>query len=312
MKKMNVTAASKSDNTMMLCASCGIAGVDEIKLKDCGCGGCDLVRYCSVYCQGDHWPKHEEKCKKRAAELKDELLFKQPEGNHFGDCPICFLPLPIDISKSVLYACCSKRICDGCDVANQIREYERRLERKCPFCRNAMPKTDKEIDELWTKRVEANDPIAIGQVGGVRYEKGDYEAAFEYLTRAAALGYVDAHNRLSVLYHNGQGVEKDEKKQLHHTEQAAIAGHPRARHNLGWFEWQNGQYDRAAKHFIIAAKLGFEASLKAVRTCYKDGHVSEEDLEAAFRAYQAAIAAMKSPQREEAAEFLAECEREGI
>ena len=99
---------------------------------------------------------------------------------------------------------------------------------------------------------------------------------------------------------------------MYHAEQAAIAGHPVARHNLGCTEEEHGRMDRAAKHFIIAAKLGFEASLKAVRTCYKDGHVSKEDLEAAFHAYHATIDATKSSQREEAAEFLAECEREGI
>jgi hypothetical protein len=38
-------------------------------------------------------------CKKRAAELRDEILFKQPENTHLGDCPICFLPLSLDLEK---------------------------------------------------------------------------------------------------------------------------------------------------------------------------------------------------------------------
>ena len=32
----------------------------------------------------------EEECEKSAAELHDEMLFKQPEGSHLGDCPIVF------------------------------------------------------------------------------------------------------------------------------------------------------------------------------------------------------------------------------
>eukprot|EP00984_Skeletonema_dohrnii_P035791 scaffold35973_cov122-Skeletonema_dohrnii-CCMP3373.AAC.2 len=33
--------------------------------------------------------QHKKECKKRAAEFRDELLFKQPESCHEGDCPIC-------------------------------------------------------------------------------------------------------------------------------------------------------------------------------------------------------------------------------
>ena len=91
------------------CASCGIAEIDDIKLKDCD--GCDLVRYCSDECQQDHKSEHEEACKKRAAELRDELLFKQPESSHFGDCPICCLPMPLDMAKSTMKGCCSKVQC---------------------------------------------------------------------------------------------------------------------------------------------------------------------------------------------------------
>ena len=89
------------DMTMMCCAGCGKAEVDEIKLTKCT--DCDLVRYCGDKCQEEHRSQHEEECKKRAAELRDELLFKQPESNHKGDCPICFWPLPIDPQKTNLY-----------------------------------------------------------------------------------------------------------------------------------------------------------------------------------------------------------------
>ena len=85
----------------MCCASCGIAELDDIKLTECD--GCDLVRYCSNECQANHRQEHEGKCNERAAELRDEMLFRQPESTHLGDCPICCLPLPIDEEKSILY-----------------------------------------------------------------------------------------------------------------------------------------------------------------------------------------------------------------
>ena len=295
-----MSAAIKEDE-VILCASCGTAGSDDIKLKNCT--ACYLVRYCSVKCQKDHQPKHKKECKKRAAELKDELLFKQPESTHLGDCPICCLPLPLDESKYCLNTCCSKEICQGCNVANVKRELEGRLQHKCPFCRKAMPSTQEQSNELLMKRVEANDPVALYEVGATRYVEGDYKAAFEYLTRAASLGNMDAHNRLSLLYHDGEGVEKDEKKALHHAEKAAIGGHPIARHNLGWTEAHRGKRDRAVKHWIIAAKLGHEKSLEKLKKGYKDGLVSKEEFTEALRGHKAAIAASKSPQREAVAEY---------
>jgi TPR repeat protein len=103
------------------------------------------------------------------------------------------------------------------------------------------------------------------------------------------------------MYHLGEGVEKDEKKTLYHLEEAAIGGHDFARHNLGYLEWKNGRIERAAKHWIIAAKLGYDDSLNALKEGYKKkGYVSKEDFAAALRGYQAAVDATKSPQREEA------------
>eukprot|EP00986_Skeletonema_menzelii_P001526 scaffold405_cov137-Skeletonema_menzelii.AAC.2 len=295
---MSASVKSESD-TMLCCASCGIAGGGDIILKKCD--DCDLVKYCSIICQKEHGPKHKKECKKRMAELYDEILFKQPKSSCFGDCPICCLPLPIDPKKSILMSCCSKRICGGCDIANKKREIEGKLQQKCPFCRKAMPFTDEEFNKRLMKRIEANDPVAMCYMGGKRCDEGDYESAFEYWSKAAALGDVEAHFHLSILYDNGQGVEKDEKKELHHAEQAAISGHPMARHNLGCLEKEKGRVDRAVKHYIIAAKLGYDGSLENVKEFYKAGQASKEDFAAALRGHQAAVDATKSPMRDEAA-----------
>jgi len=166
-----------------VCASCGIAEVDDIKLKECT--DCDLVRYCSDECQKEHESQHVEACKKRAAELRDELLFKQPESSHIGDCPICMLPLPLDKTKSTLHSCCSKVICNGCYFANYVRETKGSLQQRCPFCRKPASSTEEETGERRMKRVEANDPLAILTQGQVQLKKGDDSKAFEYMMKAA-------------------------------------------------------------------------------------------------------------------------------
>ena len=253
-----------------------------------------------IKCQKDHRSKHKKACKKRAAELRDEILFKQPENHHFGDCPICCLPLMIEGEENFMATCCSKIICYGCQYANEMREKEGGLEHKCAFCRKPTPKSQESIESNLVKRVEVNDPAAICAMGLRRIEDGDYKSAFEYLSKAAALGNMDAHVNLSLMYYGGYGVEKDERKRVYHLEEAAIGGHVDARLNLAGFEAENRMYDRAAKHFIIAANLGCGKALEGLKLMYSVGHVAKEDFAAALRAQKAAVDAMKSPQREAA------------
>jgi len=293
----------QSDATEDSCASCGIAGVDDIKLK--GCTGCHLVKYCGVKCQRDHRPQHKKECKKRAAELRDEILFKQPESRCEGDCPICCLPLPMDFEKVTAMACCCKIICNGCDVANKIHEIrDGNLKENCAFCRQTPPLTDEEIEASYLKRMEVNDPVAFCQMGKLRYEEGNYSDAFDYSSKAAELGDIVSHYNLSIMCRKAQGVEKDMKKSIFHLEEAAIGGELNARANLGCTEWKSGRYERAVKHYLIAAKMGDDGSLKNLKEIYGTGYVSKEDFAAALREHQAAVDATKSPQREEAEKYL--------
>ena len=290
-----------NDAEISYCASCGIAEIDDIKLKDCD--GCDLVKYCSDACKEEHKSRHEGECRKRAAELRDELLFKQPECSHVGDCPICCLPLPIVAQSAALSACCSKIICQGCEHANKMREKKMRLVHSCPFCREALPKTDEGVEKQNMKRIEANDPAALCHQGMEECERGDHIRAFEYFSKAAELGDMEAHFRMSALYQKGQGVEKDKGKEIYHMEEAAIGGHPKARLCLGCWETFRLDFERAVKHFIIAASQGDDQSIKMLMKMFKDGIVVKEELAAALRAHQAAVDATKSPQREAAKEY---------
>jgi len=284
----------------MCCDSCGIAEVDDIKLKKCP--ACDLVKYCSdKKCQQDHMTEHERICMERAAEIRDEMLFRQPESTHLGDCPICFLPLPIDVNKSRMTSCCSKMICKGCAYANKMRELKENLQKKCLFCRLPLTTTEEEDRKIKMKRIGKNDPVALRGMGKTHCREGDYEIAIEYWTKAAALGDLEAHFCLGVFYHDGDHVEKDEKKGVYHLEEATIGGHPIARFYLALREGTHDRIERAVKHLIIAANLGDDFSVKELKECCKVGEVSKEDFAAALRAHQAAVDATKSPQREAAA-----------
>ncbi len=277
-----------------MCANCGIAGVDDIKLEECN--DCDLVKYCSDNCCEEHREQHDEECKKRKAKLHDRKLFTQPDETHLGECPLCFLPLSLATKKSKIYKCCCTMVCDGCVLAYHKSNGDDR----CPFCRQPVLSNDEEDKKKIMERVNANDPVAMRFMGTERYHERDYDGAFGYWTKAAEFGDADAHFSLSIMYQLGQGVEKDEEKGVYHMEHAAIGGDPFARNNLGVFEGENGNIERAVKHFIIAANLGNDLSMKALWGHYSCGNITKKDLEATLRNHKAAIDATKSSQRDAA------------
>jgi hypothetical protein len=156
------------------------------------------------------------------------------------------------------------------------------------------------------ERLKANNPDVILREQGTKlWKEGDYEGSFEYNTKAAESGDAGAHYNISNMYAEELGVEKNKKKEIFHLEEAAIGGHDLARYSLGLHEYNNRSVDRAMKHFIIAANLGCDETLKEVKKGYAHGAVSKEDFEAALRGHQAAVDATKSEQREEAYAYAA-------
>jgi TPR repeat protein len=151
-----------------------------------------------------------------------------------------------------------------------------------------------------TERVKANDPAALCQMGGTCYDKGDYDGAFDYLSKAAELGDAGAHAQLGDMYYEGLGVERDDEKVVYHYEKAAIAGHPIARHNLACSEQECRNIERSVKHLIIAANLGNKGSMKVLWKHYSAGNITKEELDATLRSHQATLDSMKSEQREAA------------
>jgi len=91
------------------------------------------------------------------------------------------------------------------------REAERRLKHICPFCRQPAPSTTDEVDKYRMKRINMNDPVAMTHKGIEKEKNGDYISVFEYYTKAAELGDVEAHYKLSLMFmcRFGDGVEKD-------------------------------------------------------------------------------------------------------
>jgi len=246
---------------------------------------------------------HKKECRKRAAELHDEELFKQPPSE--DDCPICFQQLPFLYTGRRYYTCCGKEICGGCVYAPRYDNLGNKVDKeKCPFCRTPNP-TSKEAVEWLRKRVEANDILAINNLGN--YYRGGlngypqaYDKALEYWHKAVELGYSAAYCAIGDAYDDGEGVEVDRKKANHYWELAAMKGHARARYHLGYKELIVGHMNRALKHLIIAVRGGYARSLEVIQRMYKDGYASKEDYTKALQAYQVYLGEIKSAQRDKA------------
>lgn len=239
--------------------------------------------------------------------IPDDDLFKDPPPKE--ECQICMQPMPFYTNSNgmrgaqpMYQPCCGKSICSGCMISSIGEMKEGNMKQLCPFCRIPMIRSTKEYVMRVKKRMKLNDAEAFCFLG-LAYKDGDYglpqdhRKEFELLNRAAELGSINAHHYLSRTYYYGEGVEKDEEKALHQYKLAAIGGHEGARHCLGMWEGKNGNMELACKHFMIAARSGFDDSLKKVGEGYKAGFVTKDDYAKTLRAYQVSMNEMKNEQR---------------
>ena len=291
--------SNNENDEIELCANCGKEG-SNLNI----CNKCKAAKYCNASCKKKHRSKHKKHCERRVAELHDEALFREPPPQH-GDCPICFLRLPIMAGGRMYMECCGKMICSGCCHADVFDNLGNIIAgEKCAFCRAPFPTSEKEIIERFKKRMEVGDAQAFASMG--YYHKiGEYglpqdsAKALEFWRKSGKFGY----NNVGHAYKNGNGVERDAKMARHYYELAAMEGNVAARYNLGVSEKNSGNYDRALKHHMIAVRGGDTDSVKEIQRMYTNGHVAKDDYANALQSHQAYINDIKSPQRDEAAEF---------
>lgn len=231
--------------------------------------------------------------------ISDDKLFQDPPPNK--DCPICMLPMPFARGMcgvdDAYMPCCGKTLCHGCMVAADKEIDKGKMKSSCPFCRTPLPKSRKEFVERMKKRMKLNDVDAFHELGNDNLAKKDMRKSLELWNKSAELGSCKSHYNVSVSYQNGDGVEKDLEKAIHHLKLAAIGGHEYARYKLGVVEFHYGNMDLAMKHWIISAKSGFGDSLKEVGKGYKHGLVTKDDYAKTLRAHQNISNEMKSEQR---------------
>ena len=266
------------------------------------CGACERELPESSYSDGQGSLRQSirrcEECVTAGNQLV--LMRKGRTRSEEDECTLCNLLLPIDLEQTAFQVCCMKKFCNGCFLAAA-----KRFRMDCPFCRAPDPEEDNQVLAMVQKRVDAGDPVAMWYLGD-SYHNGklglekDVTRAVELHERAAELGLKEAHFNLGCMYSVGTDVEKDTAKAFRHWETAALSGHAKARHNIGNGEHKAGNNDLALQHFVIAANLGHEKSLSAVKKMFMKGLATKDDYAEALRGYQSAIEEMRSPDRDQA------------
>jgi len=282
---------------LSMCAACGKKGNSNDMNT---CNKCKEVKYCNAACKKKHRKKHKKACEKRVAELHEEALFKDIEPE---ECPLCFLPLPRSGETTTIESCCGKRICNGCSYAMVMSEGKD----LCAFCRAPPISSDEENVKQIKKLMDKGNGYGFYQLAGY-YARGlrglprDFQKTNELLLKGGELGCAEAYYNLGQSFLGGLGVEVDMKKARHYHELATIGGSVHARHSLACIEVEAGNLDRAMKHFMIAARAGYEESLDAVKKGFMMGWIVKDEYANTLRAYQKIHDEMKSGDRDKARE----------
>jgi len=150
-----------------------------------------------------------------------------------------------------------------------------------------------------------NDPEAIYHLGEKYFQGGlefrkDMRRAAELWTEAAEHGSIEALYNLGVAYYYGNGVQEDKDTAAKFFKKAAMQGHVLSRYNLGCDEGKKGNYNCAARHFFIAAKMGCTVSLEMIKKMFMEGGATKEQYTDALKGYLEAAEEMKSHDRDEA------------
>jgi len=195
------------------------------------------------------------------------------------ECPVCLVPLPLQIDQANYWTCCGKTVCQACIAETKRALHITNRERKdkelppmgptCAFCREPVPEDDSELIERYEKRIDNQGDTGAMVSLALFYRNGEFGLArdeaktSELYQRAAGLGCAKAIANIGAFFFMGQlGVTQDKERGVAYWKDAAKKGDVNARFCLGEIEEHFQQHDLAMKHFKLAAAAGYEDATK--------------------------------------------------
>ena len=253
------------------------------------------------------------------------------------ECVLCCYPFPFKPEESGYSACCGELICDGCIVAQQrtliigtnvkkpikgskeeeeefmltlcskLRKFRTgdQLPILCPFCRAKKPKNSKErLKRLWERIDVHKDPKAMLLLGSY------------YLT--GECGLTENLKKTKELYQQAYDVgddiaafnlslqASDKASMVKYLEEGAQRGHVECMGTLANIAYKSGNYEAAARQYMIAARSGHVGAMGSLMATYREDSgnlVPKDDLATTLRAHKTIHDAGKSEPREYAMRY---------
>jgi tetratricopeptide (TPR) repeat protein len=157
------------------------------------------------------------------------------------------------------------------------------------------------VENMRTEMFENKNVGALYSMGDERLGiKKDTDKAVKLLQRAAELGSAEACGYLGFMYGTGEGVNKDETKAKQYYEKGAIGGCAHSRFNLGNIDAIAGRFDRAIKHWLIAASGGEYNAVNEIKKAMIWGYATRDHYTQALRGYKLYMDEVRSDQRDAA------------
>ena len=167
-----------------------------------------------------------------------------------------------------------------------------------------IPQDHAEAERLFRLSADQGDTDACLCLGGILYERGDYEGAEGYFTDAALKGEVKAMYNLGLMYSEGSLGEPDTGKAEEWFESAAQEGFAYAQTSLAGILYGRGDVEGAARWYRKAADQGEPTAMYNLGAFGISGMMEMEDREAMDLLVRAASAGVQ-----EAVELLSRITR---
>jgi ribosomal protein S24E len=206
----------------------------------------------------------------KPSNLSEDELFKRPERE---ECPICFVPLSLEVDKDSFRVCCGKVLCQGCVYAILQNEHSF----ACPFCRKSPYKSNEEYMQWLQKLVANKHPLALLQMG-LHYNAGDFVLA-QNVTKAVKLWEESGHHQayLNLAYHFERTGRNDKFRP--YLKKAATLGNIKARTLLGILDQKEDRYSLSIKHLTISAEYGDETAMNLMKVYQDEQLVTKSEIE---------------------------------
>ncbi len=145
----------------------------------------------------------------------------------------------------------------------------------------------------WLKKaVENGDSSCYGYLGSSYYELQDFQEAFKWTSKAVENGDIASNTGLGIMYVNGLGTERNEKKALDCFKKAASIGDAVACFWLGsmYFDGKGTSINEAEgfKWTQKAAEKGYVGSYIALGFCFEEGKGIGKNIDEAITWYKKA------------------------